>query len=57
MVILGFAQDAEGELHALGNRNALPYSLGGANFGVVVKILAANRGDDDDDDDHDDDDH
>lgn len=49
--VLGFGQDARGEIYLMGNRTGVP----AGNTGVVLKLTAVDRDDDDEDDSHDDD--
>jgi glucose/arabinose dehydrogenase len=52
--VLGFGQDARGEIYLLANATGVP----SGTTGVVLKLTAVNSGgDDDDDDDDDDNDH
>ncbi len=51
LALLGFGQDANGELYALGNVSGLPFG----DEGVVVKIEDGDDDDGDDDGDEDDD--
>jgi glucose/arabinose dehydrogenase len=48
LAVLGFGEDANGEIYVLGNVNGVPFGAGG----VVIKLISAPH---DDDHDHDDD--
>lgn len=49
--VLGFGQDARGEIYLMGNSTGVP----AGNTGVVLKLTAVDRDDDDEDDGQDDD--
>ena len=49
LAVLGFGEDANGEVYVLGNVSGVPFGAGG----VVIKLIPAPHDDDhDDDDDH-----
>ncbi len=57
LALLGWGEDASGEVYPMGNISGLPFAIEEVHEGVVLKIVAADDDDDNDNDDDDDDDN